>query len=280
MLAFMADLMEAVADLLLSAAQEIVLPVFGRAEAQPKLKSPGEWVTTADRDAEAMLGPALAALVPGSVVVGEEAASANPGLLSCLRGADDVWLLDPVDGTGNFAAGRQPFAVMAALQRDGETVSAWILDPVSGRLATAQRGAGAWLDGNRVRTAQDVPELDQVRGAASRRFLPRALADHVKGAEPTFAALTRGTGCAGADYQAIGAGERDFALYWRTLPWDHAAGVLFVTEAGGAAQRLDGTAYEAADYTRPGLLVTRNPGLWQPVRDRLMPGPLRELADG
>src|SRR5215469_17180200 len=114
MLAFMADLMEAVADLLLSAAQEIVLPVFGRAEAQPKLKSPGEWVTTADRDAEAMLGPALAALVPGSVVVGEEAASANPGLLSCLRGADDVWLLDPVDGTGNFAAGRQPFAVLAA----------------------------------------------------------------------------------------------------------------------------------------------------------------------
>jgi fructose-1,6-bisphosphatase/inositol monophosphatase family enzyme len=267
----MPDLMQAVPELLRQAAATVVLPVFGRAEAEPTQKARGEWVTTADRAAEAMLAPALAALVPGSFVIGEEAASADPGLLSFPAPSHDVWLLDPLDGTANFAAGRAPFAMMVALQHRGETVAGWILDPLSGQLAAAERGSGAWLSGSRVRTPAELPALASLIGAASRRFLPQALAAHVVAAESDFAVLTGGTGCAGADYAAIVAGARDFALYWRTLPWDHAPGVLITTEAGGAARRVDGTAYLAADYARPGLLVAANDEVWQQARDRLVP---------
>jgi fructose-1,6-bisphosphatase/inositol monophosphatase family enzyme len=265
----MPDVMQVVPDLLREAAAAVVLPVFGRSEAEPTQKSPGEWVTSADRAAEAILTPALAGLVPGSVVIGEEAASADPGLLPRLIEADDVWLLDPLDGTANFAAGRSPFAMMTALQHHGQTVAGWILEPQSGRLAAAQRGAGAWVDGTRLTAAADVPELARIRGAASRRFLPPALAEHLRLAEAEFAALSRGTGCAGADYPAIASAERDFALFWRTLPWDHAPGVLFAIEAGAMAARLDGGQYLTREHGRPGLLVARNAGIWQRVADRL-----------
>jgi fructose-1,6-bisphosphatase/inositol monophosphatase family enzyme len=131
-------------------------------------------------------------------------------------------------------------AMMAALVRHGETVASWMLDPLSGRLACAQRGAGAWFDGRKIMTTSVAAPTTALKGAVL-RFLPEALAVHVAFAGLRFAELSSGTGCAGADYPAIVTGVRDFTLYWRTLPWDHAPGVLFVCEAGGAALRLDGS---------------------------------------
>jgi fructose-1,6-bisphosphatase/inositol monophosphatase family enzyme len=125
------DVMDEVSQLLREAADDAVLPVFGRAGATAEEKAPGEWVTIADRAAESFLAPRLAALLPGSVVIGEEMASADADLLMHLRSASDAWLLDPLDGTANFAAETGPFAMMAALMRHGRTVAAWILDPQS-----------------------------------------------------------------------------------------------------------------------------------------------------
>jgi len=187
--------------------------------------------------------------------------------------------VDPLDGTANFAAGRAPFAVMVALQHRGETVAGWILDPLSGRLACAQRGAGAWLDGTAITAAADVPGLARMRGSASARYLPQSLRAHARAARPAFGALSGGSGCAGADYQAVVTAERDFAMYWRTLPWDHAPGVLLITEAGGVARRLDRSAYRADDYARPGLLVARNAGIWELAAGALAPERLLRLAE-
>jgi len=268
------DLTDAVAQLLREAADACVLPVFGRREAAAEEKAPGEWVTVADRAAETFLAPRLAALIPGSVVVGEEMVAADAGLLSHLASDGDVWLLDPLDGTANFAAGAGPFAMMVALVRHGETVASWILDPLSGRLASAQHGGGSWLDGRRIMTSTATGPTAALTGAVLRRFLPAALAGHVASAAPRFAELSPGTGCAGADYPAIVTGARDFTLYWRTLPWDHAPGILFVREAGGAAQRLDGSPYRPAQHARPGLLVARNPATWQQAFSALVPAGL------
>ncbi len=267
----MTDVMAAVPALLRQAADEVVLPVFGMGDARPEEKSPGEWVTTADRAAEAFLAPRLAALVPGSVVVGEEAASADPAVLDRLAAAGDVWLLDPLDGTANFAAGAPPFALMAALLRDGEAVASWILDPLSGRLAAAERRAGAWLDGGRVSVGLHASELSAMRGAVLRRFLPDGFLGHVDLVEAQFAGLIGGSRCAGHDYPSVVSRELEFALFWRTLPWDHVPGVLFVSEAGGVAARLDGSPYVAVDHARSGLLVAHNPDVWSLVRDALVP---------
>jgi len=83
--------------------------------------------------------------------------------------------------------------------------------------------------------------------------------------------LTSGSRCAGHDYPEVAEGKLDFALYWRTLPWDHIPGALFVSEAGGVVARLDGTTYTAATHARPGLLVARNLEMWTQVRDALVP---------
>lgn len=275
--------MDAVARLLREAAEAYVLPMFGRGEAAPEQKAPGEWVTAADRAAEDFLSPRLAALVPGSVVIGEEAAFADPGILDRI-GAENVWLLDPLDGTASFAAGTGPFALMAALVRNGETAAAWLYDPLSGRMASAGRGAGAWLDGTRVRTSPAVSPVAVLSGAVLSRFLPRELSRRVAAASSRFAQVSSGTGCAGADYPAVVTGAQDFVLYWRTLPWDHAPGALFASEAGGVACRLDGSPFRPAAHARNGLLVARNLAIWKlvhaelglPGGPALLPGPVMD----
>jgi fructose-1,6-bisphosphatase/inositol monophosphatase family enzyme len=147
------DVMDEVATVMRQAAAEAILPRYQTLLAgDVEEKTPGEVVTVADREAEQLISPRLAALQPGSRVVGEEAVAANPSLLD---GLDDghVWLVDPLDGTANFVAGSSSFSVMVALLKDGQTIASWLLDPVSGQLSVASRGDGAFIDGMRVRTS-------------------------------------------------------------------------------------------------------------------------------
>lgn len=242
------------------------MPIFGKREANPEEKSPGEWVTEADRAGEAFLEPALRSLIAGSLVVGEEAASTDPSVLDLLKDNGSVWLIDPLDGTSNFANGSSPFALMVALVRNGATVASWIFDPVVNQLSISEKGSGSWIDGKRVQVNGDSPELGLLNGAVLRRFLPQDLAEHVNAVEKRFANLSLGSKCAGFDYPAIVDGSMDFALYWRTLPWDHAPGVLFLQEAGGYAARPDGSEYRAADHARLGLLAARNEETWEKIK--------------
>lgn len=271
----MSEVITKVAELLREAAAQFVLPVYGEREARPEEKSPGEWVTTADRAAEAFLAPALVSLLPGSLVVGEESASSDERILVRLTAKGWVWLLDPLDGTANFAAGVEPFSMMAALLRDGEAVVSWMLNPVSETLCVAEVGSGAWENQKRVSTDwQDCPP-EQLSGAVLRRFLPELMKDHIAAVEGKLAGVSPGSRCAGHDYPGIASGELDFALYWRTLPWDHIPGALFLAEAGGKVARLDGTPYVASEHERPGLLAARSEGVWMRLRDLLAPPDLR-----
>lgn len=265
----MPDLISSVSNLLREAAETCVMPVFGKREANSQEKAPGEWVTEADKAGEAFLTPALQSLIAGSLVVGEEAASADPSVLDQLTDDESVWLIDPLDGTSNFASGISPFALMVALVRNGDTVASWILDPVADQLSVSEKGSGSWINGERITVSEDSPELTIMNGAVLRRFLPQELAEHVNRVEKRFANLSLGSKCAGFDYPAIATGEMDFALYWRTLPWDHAPGVLFLQEAGGIATRPDGSVYRAADHARSGLLVARNKEIWATVNSIL-----------
>jgi len=246
------------------------MPVFGKREADPEEKSPGEWVTEADKAGEAFLEPALRSLIPGSLVVGEEAASADPRILDRLASDGNVWLIDPLDGTSNFANGIPPFAIMVALIRKGDTMASWILDPVANQLSISEKGSGSWINSEQIKVREKAPELDMMNGAVLRRFLPHDLAEHVMTVEGRFASLSLGSKCAGHDYPSIANGSMDFALYWRTLPWDHAPGVLFLQEAGGHATRLDGSEYRVADHARSGLLVARNKETWSRVKSTLL----------
>ena len=261
------DLADRVASILREAAETAIVPRYrALAAGEVEEKSPGEMVTVADREAEAHIARGLSELLPGARVVGEEACAADPRLL---EGLDQgmVWLVDPLDGTANFAAGEPPFAVMTALLREGEIIGAWMLDPMSGSLAAAERGAGAWIDGARLAAGSRPRPLPR-RGSIG-RFMPAPLQQQVADNIGAAATLLPGLKCAGAEYPMIGAGERDFAFYWRTLAWDHAAGVLFVNEAGGKAARPDGSPYRPAS-AGSGLLAAHSPEIWDEVR-RLLP---------
>lgn len=258
-----------VAAILREAAAEAILPRFRALAAhEVEEKTPGELVTVADREAEAVIARRLAALLPGSSVIGEEAAELRPELLD--RVADGaVWLVDPLDGTANFVEGSARFAVMVALLRDGAPVAAWILDPVPDRLAAAEAGAGAFLDGMRLSAPAEPPGADGLRCALMTRFLPPSLRAHVEGRLERLAEALPGYRCAGHEYLAIARGGHHGAFFWRTLPWDHAPGALLLAEAGGRAAHPDGSVYHPG-ARRPGLLAAQNPEAWDQTRAALL----------
>lgn len=262
--------MDKVEALMREAAEAAILPRYRRLQRHEiEEKAPGELVTAADRDAERILTAGLSSLRPGSIVVGEEACAVDPALVSQLADEGDVWLVDPLDGTANFAAGREPFSVMVALVRKRETVVSWMLDPVSGVMARAERGGGAFVAGRRVLAPTACPDLGELRGAVLKRFLRPEDRAAVERREGSIAAMLPGFMCAGREYPAIVAGEQHFAAFQRMLPWDHAPGVLFAEEAGAMARRLDGSVY-APDDRRPGLLVAQNEAVWRLVRQTVL----------
>jgi fructose-1,6-bisphosphatase/inositol monophosphatase family enzyme len=204
--------------------------------------APHDLVTTADIEAERRLAVGLSTLVPDSLVVGEEAAEGDPGVLAVLAGADPVWLIDPVDGTGNFARGEPCFATIIAYCVGGETVAGWILDPVSDRVAWAVAGEGAWMtdtDNDRRRLAAAAPRpVDRLVGSLGYRF-GRRLRRRVGTATAGGPARIVRYGCTGREYMDLAEGRLDFAHYRRLKPWDHAAGVLIHGEAGGYSRIVE-----------------------------------------
>lgn len=268
---------EQVSTLMREVAADVVMPRFrSLAPGEVVEKTPGEIVTVADREAEARLYAGLAALDAGARIVGEEAVSRDPDLLDGV-GEGRVWLIDPLDGTANFAAGRFPFGMMIALVEDGEPVEGWIFDPPSGRLCHARRGKGATCDG------QPVP----VSGRRGRRLPPRAaLGSHFlppdrREALHVFAARTLDVQpvprCAAESYVRLVLGQDDIALFQRILPWDHAAGALFLAETGGKITHWDGTPYRVGGLGK-GVLAAADAKLWD-MAATLICDPAAGLAD-
>lgn len=218
-------------------------------------KQPGQLVTIADTEAERRLTPMLMDLLPGSVVVGEEGVAEDASRLAWVAGEAPVWLVDPVDGTQNFAEHKPVFATMVALLRQGRAVASWIFDPVTGRMAMAEQGAGAYLDGGRLQTAGSPP-LDRMRGRLTSKTAKR-LEGKVR---PAFYLR-----CAGHEYVTLARGDAHFGLFRRLYPWDHAPGELLFREAGGFSARLDGSAYDPAEI-EASLLLAPDRESWEALR--------------
>lgn len=241
-----------------------ILPRFNRLTAEEvREKGPGDLVTVVDEAVEARLAPMLMAIVPGSVVVGEEAAAADPAILEQLTRQPDVWVVDPLDGTSNFAEGRPVFAVIVALVRNGRTVAGWIHDPVGGVTVTAKAGEGAWCGSRRLTVAAAPTAPAEMTGALlAGVFGSRDLGRRIQARRERVRAIAS-LRCAGHEYLRLSEGRMHFALYTRLMPWDHAAGVLIHTEAGGYSAYLDGGRYAPARLDAGGLLLAPDPGSWQ-----------------
>lgn len=242
------------------AAEQALLPRYRKlADHEREEKSAGEVVTIADRECEAVLAEALAQLLPGASIVGEEAADAQPELLDRL-GEERCWIIDPLDGTGYFAAGQEPFGTMIALTSGGLPVGGWILDPLSRRFCWAASGQGAWIDDRRVGVQATACSPSAIGLSPLLKRRPERFATVVDRLQARFA-LRDIPRCAAFHYPAMLLGSPDLTLYERTLPWDHAPGALLIEEAGGRVARLDGAPYRV-DEDRAGLLAATNLALW------------------
>lgn len=226
-----ADVEEAVRK---AAAAEIMPRFRQLAEHEIDQKSgPHDLVTDADRLAERYLTGALGALLPGSVVVGEEAVHADPASYGAIRGDAPVWIIDPVDGTRQFVNGDTGFCTLVALARHGVLLASWTYAPARDQLATAVRGQGAHLDGVRLRSGAPVPGRDLEIATSHPDYTTDDQKRGLLGLW-TDGVAPRSCGSAGLEYLAVARGELDGVAFSWEAAWDHAAGILLVEEAGGA----------------------------------------------
>jgi fructose-1,6-bisphosphatase/inositol monophosphatase family enzyme len=265
------DLIETVTALLKHVADQEILPRFRNLADHERMDKGGnDVVTAADHASEAILAAALAKLTPNALIVGEEAAHADPSLLEKLKDAELAWVFDPLDGTRNFAEGREDFAVMAALLKGDEPVLGWIHQPITGLTAVAERGAGAMIDGRKIHIHQsDATDLSEMIGEFHYGFLPAELRDPVKAAKD-HVATRRPRFCAGTTYVNLVRDPHLFAFYYRLLPWDHAPGSLIYREAGGVAASFDRSPYRPTAPSK-GLLLAPNERIWGNVQKLLFP---------
>ncbi|MFG3086480.1 inositol monophosphatase family protein [Streptomyces antibioticus] len=238
---FLARHADDVEEALRKAAATEILPRFRQLAAHEidQKSGPHDLVTDADRKAELFLTEALGALLPGSVVVGEEAVHADPLTYEAIRGDAPVWIIDPVDGTRQFVHGEDGFCTLVALAHRGVLLASWTYAPVRDQLATAVRGGGAFLDGERLFAGPPEAGRD-LRVATSH---PDYTTDEQKRALlalRTDGVAPRPCGSAGLEYLAVARGESDATAFSWEAAWDHAAGLLLVEEAGGAHLTLTG----------------------------------------
>ncbi len=264
---------DAVVNLLRDVSAAEIMPRFRKLAVEDiRLKSgPQDPVTVADEAAEKALDAGLRRLFPGCDVIGEEAVAENPDLLKRLSQPGKVWVIDPIDGTANYASDLPLFGVILALVEADSVLAGFIHDPVGDDTAIAIAGGGAWMQTRdtrkTLRVSQPMP-VRQMTGSVSWRFLPEPLRSRVMSRLDRLAAAPDYR-CAAHQYRMLAAGHAQMQLFRKLLPWDHAAGVLLHREAGGYSAHFDGTQY-LPSATTGGLLLAPDAESWLEVRKALL----------
>jgi fructose-1,6-bisphosphatase/inositol monophosphatase family enzyme len=263
------DVMD-LAAILRDAARAEALPRFRRLEtSMVKVKTEAiDLVTEADVATENVIKARIAEWMPEALFVGEESVAADPALLPKLATADVAVVVDPIDGTANYAAGLPLFATMASVVSKGETIAAIIYDPMGDDWVMAEKGGGAWLrrpggDAVRLSVAEPLP-LAQMVGTCSVAFMPAESRGQVL-SNFTKVRMVANYRVAGHEYRAFASGHTQFVCFNKLMPWDHLAGVLISQEAGAYAARLDGGPY-LPSHVDGGLLVAINRDAWAELR--------------
>ncbi|MFC9245543.1 inositol monophosphatase family protein [Streptomyces sp. NPDC057136] len=226
---------------------------------------PHDLVTTADRLAEEHLTESLTRLLPGSVVVGEEAVHADPRVYDALGGEAPVWIVDPVDGTRQFVRGEPGFCTLVALAHHGEVLASWTYAAALDEMAIAVRGRGATLNGKPLHAGSPAPGAVLKVAMSHPDYTSDAQKRALLGLR-TEGIDARPCGSAGLEYLAVACGAQDAVAFNWEFAWDHAAGLLLVTEAGGAQATLSGATFRITGGNDLPFTAARD----ETTRDRIL----------
>ena len=253
--------------LLADISKRVILPRYRNlSKHEINQKAVDDLVTVADREAEINIADGLSAIDNALTIIGEEAAYSDPSLLKKLSG--DCWIIDPLDGTHNFAHGNAPFwhhysndkRWRMSIRLDLRLfVGTFLLRPQRWRSLFKRKSCQSKNHrGNKAGCRNFADFLtDEQRNQVDRKIAP-----HYR--------LVEIPRCAAGQYPRLALGENDVSSFKRTLAWDHAAGVLWLNEAGGKACRLDGTAYRVDENNISGLVGASSPVIWDAFVDRVL----------
>lgn len=232
-------------------------------------------VTVADRASERRITEIAATLMPDVIVVGEESVFEEPSLRNAID-TDTCLIVDPVDGTWNFANGLATFGVILALSHKGQTVWGMIYDPIGDDWMIARRGQGArFVRGNGSETELRFTDQPPSQAKASMGYVHSYLFEGGE-RQRLFSRLpefhkTDALRCSAHEYRLLARGAVDFCVSPVLNPWDHAAGCLIVEEAGGVARLLTGEPYHPTQRSGR-LVVASSEAIWSMVA-RTITGP-------
>ncbi len=271
-----------VARIIRDVAQDKIVPRFRQlADSDIRAKTgPTDLVTIADEEAEIELTKYLPDLLPGSVVLGEEAVSSGAVLRDIIGQKDTpVWIVDPVDGTNNFAHGNPVFGTMVCLVYKGERIASWIYQIPRDRMVAAEKGSGVTIDGQGfyppIKPADNV-DFKTLHAFISRKFMPPKIRPYV---EEKINLLQDASShmCCAWDYVELMEGNAAFSIYKRIEPWDHMAGALMLEECGYHIRKWDGSEYAGSDL-EGGLLNAPSKEIWQRAFDMFLKEPLSAMS--
>lgn len=228
---------------------------------QVSVKGAGDFVSRADREAERIIKEDLRGARPTYGWLGEETGTE--------KGEDPTrrWIVDPLDGTTNFLHGLPHWAVSIALEHKGEIVAGVVFDPAKDELCWAEKGAGAWMNDQRLRVSGRSRMIEAIFGTGvpfgGSKQLPAFLKDTARIA-PVCAGIRR-WGSASLDLAYVAAGR--FDGYWERgiQPYDVAAGIVLVREAGGFVEGLR----EGESPVESGSIVAGNASLFATLAETL-----------
>lgn len=226
-------------------------------------KRDGSWVTQVDLDIQHGLQSWLERHYPETGFLGEEMSPEHQQ--AALAEDRPVWVLDPLDGTSNFRMGLPAYATSLALLEHGQPVFGVVHDPCRNETFSAQRGAGAQLNGAPLKLApDDTPPLREALAGVDFKRLPKALATRLANTPPY--ASQRSIGSIALDWCWVAAGRFAVYVHGRQNLWDYAAGQLILSEAGGCLATLTGPASDTLDLRPRSAVCAASPDLmreWQ-----------------
>lgn len=261
--------MNKVAEIIRHVSAVEVMPMFRNLQqGDIREKHPGDFVTVADEASEKLFTQLLQELLPDSVVVGEEAVAKDITVLEKLKGDLPVWVIDPIDGTYNFAHGHEQFGILIALVHRGVTLYGWAFDAPANRMAMGSKGGGTFIDGVPVHITCDAQNLLELTGQCGglHHSYPQAAAVATQFKEMIHLR------CSLHDFMNFLTGVSNFVVHAnKTTPWDHAAVCLLAAEAGAYVATNHGDAFDPTHHGRNFLIAAPSKAWWDKLHTVFYP---------